>query len=38
MPDELDMSTLFLVHEIESGTNPEINQGIYAKIWGRDCE
>lgn len=26
--------TVFLVHEVENGLNPEVNLGLYAKILG----
>lgn len=34
MPDELDMSTIFILHEIENGLNPEIKPGLYEKLLG----
>lgn len=45
--DSLDMSTVFLLHEVESGMNPELNQSLYqriladridAAIGGLDCD
>lgn len=31
---EPDLQTIFLVHEIESGMNPEVHQGLYARLLG----
>lgn len=35
---EPDLQTLFLVHEVEHGLNPEIHSGLYARLLGGDCE
>lgn len=32
--DSLDMSTVFLLHEVESGMNPELKQSLYQRLLG----
>lgn len=32
--DELDMSTTFLLHEIEVGLNPEVRSSLYERLLG----
>jgi hypothetical protein len=36
--NEIDMDTLFTLHEIEYGFNPEVNGNLYARLLGSDCE
>lgn len=31
--DEPDLHTVFLLHEIESGLNPEVSAGLYERLW-----
>lgn len=33
MSDDLDLSTVFLLHEIEDGMNPEASPRLYERLW-----
>lgn len=35
MDSEPDLQTVFLTHEVEHGLNPEVNLGVFERIWAK---
>lgn len=35
---EPDLQTLFMLHELENGLNPELNCGLWSRILGTDLD